>query len=144
MPVLSATARWNAAPTGNVLPAMRLLLCCLAAALTACGGGSDADFRSSAPEQPAVPAEFAAACGKPGSTVQVRAQRVAVKRADCDLRGVTLMHKEAGAVVPGAPGESVQIFQDAPVGGQSQSAAVSVDEETGDVTFIFTSSQPLR
>jgi hypothetical protein len=111
-----------------------------AATLSACAETDAAGFRSSAPQQPAVPEEFEPACGKPGSKVEVRAETVTVPRRDCDLRGVTLTHKGAGAVVPDAPGDSVSIFQDAPVGEQTQSASVSVDKATGDVTFQYTAT----
>ena len=116
---------------------LRLVLILTAAAtLAACGSGSD---QLGAKTQKTVPEEFRAACGKPGSIVEVRTERVTVRREDCDLRGVTLTHRGAGAVVPGAAGEQVQIFQDAPAGQRTQSAAVSVDREDESVTFIYTS-----
>jgi hypothetical protein len=53
-------------------------------ALAACGGG---DVRLAADQATAdrVPAEFRAACGKPGSEVMTERSNVVVKRADCDL-----------------------------------------------------------
>ena len=80
------------------------------------------------------------ACGKPGSMVEVRSASATVRHEDCDLRGVTLSHRGAGAVVPVARGEGSAMFQSAPEGGQPQSASVHVDATTGDVTFTYYAS----
>lgn len=69
---------------------------------------SGAETRATAaPEGPgAVPAEFAAACGKPGSRV-LTGSSVTVTRADCDLTGVSISSPgKGGAVVP-QPGRGV-------------------------------------
>ncbi len=48
-----------------------------------------------------VPAEFQDACGKPGSTVQLRSSSGTIPHAACNLTGVTLLVGEkGGAVVP--------------------------------------------
>jgi hypothetical protein len=115
----------------------RLLVLTAVASLTACGNGSD---ELAAQTEQTVPVEFRAACGKPGSTVEVRTERATVRQEDCDLRGVILRHRGAGAVVPSGGGQ-IHSFQDFPVGAgpESVSAVVSVDPEDGDVTFIYTS-----
>lgn len=49
----------------------------------------------------AVPPEFVAACGHPGSRVYMRTNRATIKRSDCDLRGVTILRSgHGGAKVP--------------------------------------------
>lgn len=54
----------------------------------------------------AVPAEFAAACGKPGARVSAPTS-MTIEHADCDLTGVTISSPgQGGAVVP-APGRGV-------------------------------------
>jgi hypothetical protein len=50
----------------------------------------------------AIPPEFRAACGHPGSHVRVRKVPVTVRHADCDLTGVVITYRRyGGATVPG-------------------------------------------
>ena len=97
------------------LPAAVVLVALLGAA--GCGGSSNptsssppARATAAASAQPdsqqAVPAEFAAACGEPGSRVSAPSS-ITIKHADCDLTGVTISSPgQGGAVVPG-PGRGV-------------------------------------
>ena len=94
------------------LPAAVVLVALLGAA--GCGGSSSPSSpagataaASAAPDrQQAVPAKFAAACGKPGSRVSAPAS-ITIKHADCDLTGVTISSPgQGGAVVP-EPGRGV-------------------------------------
>ena len=87
------------------LPAAVVLVALLGAA--GCGGSSSpsslpADATDAEPDrQQAVPAEFAAACGKPGARVGAPT-RIPIGHADCDLTGVTISSPgQGGAVVPG-------------------------------------------
>ena len=80
-----------------------------------------------------VPPEFRHACGKPGSTVDVRNAPVTVRQAACDLTGVTLELDGIGTYVP-APGEGVSAIGDAVLGSTSGSLRVERDARTGDVT----------
>ena len=127
---------------------MRPLALPLLLVLAACAGG-DGPAQSVVAASPpvassplaspraGVPPELWAACGKPGSTVEVEAVPVTVRHADCDLSGVTLMHAGVGMAVP-KPGEGGAGFFEAPPGGSSRSASVSRDEATKDVTFSVT------
>ena len=111
-----------------------LLLLGLPLALASCTG--DEGLRQVGAEQaPAatatstaasdVPEEFRAACGRPGSKVVTERLEVTIKHSDCDLTGVTIVNQGRGAVVP-EPGVGV---------GNSSGVTVSVDRQTGDVTF---------
>ncbi len=52
----------------------------------------------------AVPEEFRAACGRPGTPVIVRHFPVTIPHALCDLTGVALSYpRHGGATVPGRP-----------------------------------------
>jgi hypothetical protein len=74
----------------------------------------------------AVPPEFRAACGRPGSRVTVRQVPVTVPHVLCDLTGVMLAYPgHGGAVVP-SPGHGV---------GNSKGIQVQVDARTLDVTI---------
>ena len=95
------------------LPAAVVLVALLGAA--GCGGSSSpsslpadaTDATDAEPDrQQAVPAEFAAACGKPGARVSAPTS-ITIRHADCDLTGVTISSPgQGGAVVPG-PGRGV-------------------------------------
>jgi hypothetical protein len=74
----------------------------------------------------AVPPEFRAACGRPGSDVTIRQVPVTVPHALCDLTGVILSYPgRGGAAVPDSPGSGVA---------NSQGFQVQVDAHTQDVT----------
>jgi hypothetical protein len=72
-----------------------IALALAAVAIAACG--------SSAPRsRTAIPAEFRAACGHPGTHVTVRKVPVIIRHADCDLTGVVITYPGyGGATVPG-------------------------------------------
>ena len=54
---------------------------------------------------PAVPAEFRAACGHPGASVEVRKVPVTIRHAACDLTGVAVSYRNrGGAAVPPSAG----------------------------------------
>jgi hypothetical protein len=74
----------------------------------------------------AVPPEFRAACGRPGSDVTIRQVPVTVPHALCDLTGVILSYPDrGGAAVPDSPGSGVS---------NSMGFQVQVDAHTQDVT----------
>jgi hypothetical protein len=81
--------------------------------------------------QPAVPAEFLAACGHPGAQVNVRKVPVTVPHAACDLTGVTITYRDyGGAVVPrGGAGTSI---------GNSFGFTMAIQPGTLDVTINAT------
>jgi hypothetical protein len=71
-----------------------------------------------------VPEEFRAACGNPGSKVSTERLRVVIRRADCDLTGVTISSQ----------GRSVEVPE--PGGGVGNSSGVYVEvDEAGVMTF---------
>ena len=71
-----------------------------------------------------VPEEFRAACGRPGSEVSTERLRVVIRRADCDLTGVTISSQ----------GRSVEVPE--PGGGVGNSSGVYVEvDEAGVMTF---------
>ena len=74
---------------------------------------------------------LAAACGHPGATVEVPAERRTVKHADCDLTGVVLSRNGAGATVPVSGGVGMNV--DGPTGGQS--VTIMRDDRSGDITY---------
>jgi hypothetical protein len=112
--------------------AMRVLLVLVSSlALCGCTGGDglrQVSADDTATAQPsdasAVPEEFRAACGKPGSKVVTERLEVTIKHADCDLTGVTIVNQDRGGVVP-EPG----------VGFATEGVTIEVDENTGDVSF---------
>ncbi len=56
-------------------------------------------------ETSAIPEEFGAACGRPGSRVVVRQFPVTIPHALCDLTGVALSYpRHGGVTVPSHPG----------------------------------------
>ena len=128
------------------LIAMRYVTLPLLLVLAACGGqdvqaqppsvqGSPAASPSpTASPRPGVPQEFWAACGKPGSRVEVKSVPVTVRHADCDLTGVTLAHDGVGMGVP-KPGTGAAGNFDAAPGGTTRAATVDRDKKSKDVTF---------
>lgn len=79
-----------------------------------------------------VPREFRAACGHPGSHVQVKHVPVVVRHADCDLTGVVVSYRNyGGAVVSDA--DSVTL---------STGMTVSVAPGTSDVRITAPRSGP--
>jgi hypothetical protein len=81
----------------------------------------------------AVPPEFRAACGRPGSDVTVRQVPVTVPHALCDLTGVILSYPgRGGAAVPDSPGGGV---------GNSKGIRVQVDAHTRDVTVTVSGAE---
>lgn len=78
----------------------------------------------------AVPAEFRAACGRPGAQVAVQQVPVTIPHALCDLRGVHLSYPgHGGATVPSQGGVGI---------GNSLGFRLEVDSETLDVTVKVT------
>lgn len=74
-----------------------------------------------------MPQEFVAACGRPGSEVQVREDRGVVRHAECDLTDVTLAWEGRGGPVVPLRGEAV-----------SSSTGVSVERAVnGDVSWAL-------
>jgi hypothetical protein len=51
-----------------------------------------------------LPAKVTAACGHPGKRVNISRVPLTVRRADCDLTGVIVVYRHAGAAVPARPG----------------------------------------
>ena len=78
----------------------------------------------------AVPPEFRAACGRPGSRVTVRQVPVAIPHALCDLTGVSLSYPgHGGAAVTASPGHGIA---------NSKGFRLEVDARTLDVTITVT------
>lgn len=101
--------------------------------LSSCGNAQSGSLVSPPSPTPTAtpPAEFAAACGKPGAVVEVKRVPVTITRASCDLTGVIVNHEGVGVTVPPEGGASVHA--DGPTGGSELSA--SVDPKTQDVTI---------
>ena len=77
----------------------RMAVLVLAAAAVA-GCASAAPKPANSPK-PAVPTEFRAACGHPGTQVAVRKVPVTISHAACDLTGVAISYQDfGGATVP--------------------------------------------
>ena len=70
-----------------------------------------------------VPAEFRAACGKPGSEVVTARLSVVITHRDCDLTGVVIVNQGRGVTVPPSGGVS------------APGITVDVAGSTRDVTF---------
>lgn len=102
------------------------------AAAEASAASTPAPSPSASGATPAVPEEFEAACGKPGSRVVTEHLEVRIKRSDCDLTGVTIVNQGRGAMVP-EPGVGV---------GSSGGVTVQVDKVTGDMTFRAEATVP--
>jgi hypothetical protein len=84
---------------------LRRALCLAGPAITALVFSVSACGSSPASPQPAVPAEFRAACGHPGARVMARKVPVTVSHAACDLTGVLITYRNyAGATVPRGDG----------------------------------------
>ncbi len=92
-------------PTAVVLVALAGAVCGGSSSPSSPAGATAA--ASAEPDrQQAVPDEFAAACGRPGSQVSAPSS-ITIKHADCDLTGVTISSPgQGGAVVP-EPGRAV-------------------------------------
>ena len=84
---------------GQVLAAITALA--LTAAVTAACGASRPRPRT------AIPQEFQAACGRPGSHVRVRKVPVTIRHADCDLTGVVITYRGYGGATVPSDGASV-------------------------------------
>ena len=81
----------------------------------------------------AVPPEFHAACGRPGTHVVVRQVPVTIPHAACDLTGVIItVPGRGGSVVP-RPGRGV---------GNSKGLKIETDARTGDVTITVRPGPP--
>lgn len=72
-----------------------------------------------------VPAEFKAACGRPGAEVITHRLHVVIKHAECDLAGVVIINQGRGVTVPMDPGGV----------GSSSGVSVQVARGTEDVSF---------
>ena len=92
--------------------------------------------------RPGVPPEFWAACGKPGSSVEVKRVPVTVRHADCDLTGVYLSYGDVGGVRVLKPGTGVTGFFHAAEGATGGSVSAGRDAKTKDVTFTADSHGP--
>lgn len=116
-------------PTSWTYPMRLAGAALLVAVLTAaCGHASG---KAGAASTRNTPAEFRAACGHPGATVEVKVVPVVVPRAACDLTGVVLLYAGVGVTVPAEGGATAQA--DGPAGGKGLTA--SVDPKTQDVTI---------
>ena len=93
-----------------------------AAAITAC----DTSQPSS---RTAIPPEFKAACGHPGTHVRVRNVPVTVRHADCNLTGVVITYRRYGGATVPSEGTSV---------GTSSGFTLTVHPGTLDVTINAT------
>ena len=107
------------------------LLAALPLVLAAC---ADASMDGTAGEASQVPAEFEAACGRPGTEVRTQADQGFVRHDDCDLTGVSLVRDGRGGAVVPARGEGV-----ANSGGLQVMRAPN-----GDVTFRWSSDEPRK
>lgn len=101
----------------------------------ACGGGDDrvqagGDITTGAAVAGGVPEEFEAACGRPGARVSVKERAATIRKADCDLTGVSLEAPGYGGAVVPPPGRGVGNSA-----GFTASTAVN-----GDVTYQLTGS----
>jgi len=84
------------------------------------------------PSAGTIPAEIQAACGKPGKHVRITQVPVTIPRAECDLSGVVVVYRGAGAAVPDKPG-GVSGFADGTDAAHSGSISVTVTKQ--DVTI---------
>jgi hypothetical protein len=104
--------------------------------LTGCSG-SDGD-ESGAPTSPspsaasAVPAAVQAFCGRGHGHLRLTEVPVTVPRAECDLAGVVVVYRGAGAQVPERPG-GVSGFADGVDAAHSGSISITVTKQ--DVTI---------
>jgi hypothetical protein len=113
----------------------------VAAALLALGGCAKGAAAARTPlagvpavDMSRVPAEFRAACGRPGADVTVKTVPVTVRHADCDLTGVRITYGLAGAYVP-KPGTSASTVVDTLVATTDPTTiTITVDAATQDVT----------
>ena len=107
------------------------------AAVTQTTTAKAAGITSPTPTRGPVPAEFARACGHPGSTVIVIKVPVVVRHKDCDLTGVIIRigADGAGSVVPDPGGSSTAVV-DVAAGSRPPPAELdlAVDADTSDVT----------
>jgi hypothetical protein len=73
-----------------------------AAAVAGCASATPPAARPASPAaRPAIPPEFRAACGHPGTQVEVRKVPVTISHAACDLTGVAISYRNrGGATVP--------------------------------------------
>ena len=79
---------------------------------------------------PAIPPEFRAACGHPGSEVEVRKVPVTISHAACDLTGVAVSYRNrGGATVPHGGGTGI---------GNSDGFELTVHPGSLDVTITVT------
>lgn len=106
---------------GQVLAAITALA--LTAVVTAACGASRPRART------AIPQEFAAACGHPGSHVRVRKVPVTIRHADCDLTGVVITYRAYGGATVPSDGTSV---------GTSSGFSLAIHPGTLDVTVNAT------
>lgn len=95
-----------------------------AALLAASCGASSAQLTTRPPQ------EFQAACGHPGSVVELTAVPVVVPHAACDLAGVVIRYQGVGVTVP--PDGSAAVHAD---GLASKQLTVTVDPGTKDVSI---------
>jgi hypothetical protein len=89
-----------------------------------------------------VPAQFSKVCSRPGTTVVLTEVPVVVPRARCNLTGVMIRCREAGATVPtsGHVHEDVDTIMRGATGGGyaitgGASITIDVDPASGDVTI---------
>ena len=101
----------------------------IALALTAVATAACGTSRPS--PRPAIPPEFAAACGHPGAHVRVRAVPVTIRHADCDLTGVVITYRGYGGATVPSGSSSV---------GTSSGFSLTIHPGTLDVTVNATGS----
>ena len=109
-----------------------MALAAAGAALAACSSAGPTGAPK--PDLSRVPAEFRAACGHPGTTVQAKDVPVTVRHVDCDLTDVTIYNGAAFAVVPD-PGKTASMVVDTfKLDPPPEGIWISVDATTLDVT----------
>jgi hypothetical protein len=83
----------------------RLAVLVLAAAAVAGCASTAPPSATPSTHTPAIPGEFRAACGHPGTQVEVRKVPVTIRHAACDLTGVAVSYRNrGGAAVPHSAG----------------------------------------
>ena len=77
----------------------------------------------------ALPPNLQAACGHPGTHVHLTHVPITVSRAECDLTGVVVIYRNAGATVPAKPG-GVSGFADGTTAATSGTINVAVTKKS--------------
>ena len=109
----------------------RMAVLVLVLAASAVAGCASAAPPAPPAARPVIPAEFRAACGHPGATVEVRKVPVTISHSACDLTGVAISYRNrGGATVPhGGGGTGI---------GNSDGFELTVHSGSLDVTITVT------